>query len=422
MAALRSPTHRALVRAARRLRVPGVSTLALNFRKPLTGKELGIIAVLANPQLRALRAQAQVAHAQVFAAGLLPDPVVQFSALQPYGLGASGHTTSLADGFLWDLSRLVTRSTDIHLAKERARSIHYQIAWREWVAANRVRLTARRVYWLHQEWQIAQDAQGFWSRNDRLLARDTRRHLIAGSKTLVWEAVWDSLRLQTASLKRAYDDARFSLNRQLGLPPRARLSIARPKATVLPTLTAARLFRRAAHRRLDLVALVASYHSANSALMRAVLDQYPRLSLGFAGARNSSGVTEAGFQLSLVVPLFNRGRGAVALAKARRGVLFQDYVARLARARAQIYRLKATAFSLNRELKSLHGRSQTLGRFTRAAQGSYKAHALGLFPYLTLMQELLTVRLHITALRLARATAAIALQTATGTPWSGAQS
>lgn len=420
--ALAGPTQKALAQAARSLRVPGMPPLALDFRRPLTGKELGVIAVLANPQLRALRARARIARAQVFAAGLLPDPVVQFSALRPYGPGALGRSTSLTDGFLWDLSRLVTRSTDIRLAKEHAAAVDYEIAWREWVAANHARLTARRLYWLDQEWRIARRAVVLWGRRERFLAIDARRHLIAGPKALAWETAWDTLRLKTASLQRSVQNARLSLNQQLGLPPKARLAVARPSAAVLPKASARALFQAALHRRLDLIALVSAYHSADNALLRAVLDQYPRLSLGFAGARNTSGVSQAGIQLSLVLPLFNGNRGAVAIARARRRALFKAYVARLATSRAQIYKLRALGQSLDREIRGLRGRRQALSGLAKGAAASYKAGALGLFPYLTLMQELLTVRLRLTALRLSRADAAIALQTAAARPWSGTRS
>lgn len=422
LARLATPTQKALATAARRLRVPGIAPLALNFRKPLTGKELGVIAVLASPQLRALRARARIARAQVFAAGLLPDPVVQFSALRPYGAGSAGRSASLTDGFLWDLSRLVTRKTDIRVAKEHAAAIDYEIAWREWVAANDARLTARRLYWLDQEWRVARRAAALWRRRERFLARDVRERLIAGSKALVWVTALDRLRLKIALLHRSAQSARLSLNQQLGLPPEARLLLARPAAAVSPKASAEALFSAALHRRLDLVALVAAYHSADDALLRAVLDQYPRLSLGLAGARNTSGVSQAGIQLSLVLPLFNGNRGAVAIAQARRRALFKGYVARLAAARAQIYRLRALDRSLSHELRELHGRRRELRGLAHAAAASYKAGALGLFPYLTLMQELLTVRLQLIALRLSRASAAIALQTATATPWSGGRS
>ncbi|MHB1608976.1 MAG: TolC family protein, partial [Acidiferrobacter thiooxydans] len=206
---------------------------------------------------------------------------------------------------------------------------------------------------------------------------------------------------------------------QLGLAPATPLAMARPHR-LRPVAGAPRaLFHHAVSRRLDLVAMVAAYHSANAALLRAVLDQYPRLSLGAAGARNSSGVAEAGLQLSLVLPLFNANRGAVAIARSKRAALFKDYVARLAAARSQIYRLAGAQASLDRELARFKGRGLVLAHTARAAQAAYRVHALGLVSYLTLMQELTTVELKMTALRLARAATTLALITATARPWSG---
>ena len=419
LAALNGPPRRALVAAARALKVAGLPALALDFQKPLTGKELGVIAVIANPALRALRARERIAHAQVFAAGLLPDPVIQFSALKPYGVGAGGHTTALSDGFLWDLSRLVTRSTDIRMARERASAVRYQVAWREWVAANETRLAARQVYWLRAEWVIAHKALALWRGHASLVRGDVRRRLIARRRWLFFEAAQDRLRMKAAALHRALQAARVALAGQLGLAPAMPLSLARPHRLRPVSGAPAALFHHAVARRLDLVALVAAYHSADAALLRAVLDQYPRLSLGVAGARNSSGVSEAGLQLSLVLPLFNANRGAVAIARARRAALFKDYIARLAAARSQIYRLDESQTSLDRELARLKGRRGALAQTARAARAAYRMHALGLVSYLTLMQELTTVELKMTALRLSRAATTLALITATARPWSG---
>jgi len=421
-AALKGPSQQALVNDAHHLKVPGLRPIRLNFAAPLTGQELGVIAVLANPDLKTLRSRARVAHAQVFAAGLLPDPVVQFSALRPYGVGSIGKTTALSDGFLWDLSRLVTRETDIKIAQQHAQAIDYGVAWHEWVVANQARLDARRLYWLGLQWRMARRAETLYAHHGRLLTKDARAGLVAGPRLLAWQTTLDALRLQVASLHRAFIAARMSLNQALGLPPDARLRLAPPGPLSLPHASAPALFHRARARRLDLVALVAAYHSADYALLRTILDQYPRLSLGLAGARNSSGVSEAGLQLSLVVPLFNGNRGAIAIARAHRSALFAAYVARLARARAQIYRLRAMTVSLDREARNLRGRAQALHGMAHASASSYKAHALGLFSYLTLTQELLTVRLRLLALKLSLATTAIALQTATAEPWSRGRS
>lgn len=72
--ALSAPNRQELSRDAIQLRHPRIAPITLDFSKPLTSDELAVIAVLVNPDLKAMRAKAGVADAQVFDAGLLPDP------------------------------------------------------------------------------------------------------------------------------------------------------------------------------------------------------------------------------------------------------------------------------------------------------------------------------------------------------------
>lgn len=46
----------------------------IDFNKALTVQQLALLTVITNPDLKALRAKNSVANAQVFEAGLLPDP------------------------------------------------------------------------------------------------------------------------------------------------------------------------------------------------------------------------------------------------------------------------------------------------------------------------------------------------------------
>src|ERR1700687_2090637 len=72
-----------LIQEAIQPRHPSIPTIKLDFSKPLTAEELRVIAVLVNPTLKALRAKEGVARAQVFDAGLLPNPQFNGSYDQP---------------------------------------------------------------------------------------------------------------------------------------------------------------------------------------------------------------------------------------------------------------------------------------------------------------------------------------------------
>src|SRR6476661_941237 len=64
---------------AQKIERPYLAPEPLDLSPPLTPNALGILAVLLNPELKALRAKTGVTDAQAFAAGLLPDPSFQAS-------------------------------------------------------------------------------------------------------------------------------------------------------------------------------------------------------------------------------------------------------------------------------------------------------------------------------------------------------
>jgi outer membrane protein TolC len=72
------------------------------------------------------------------------------------------------------------------------------------------------------------------------------------------------------------------------------------------------------------------------------LGQYPRLSLTLNRARDTSGVQTFGPAVALDLPIWNRNRGAIAVAEAARTALRSEFAARLHQARADIADLVAT--------------------------------------------------------------------------------
>ncbi len=416
LAALKAPSRARLRAAASHLPRP-LAPLKLDFRKPLTGAELGIISVLANPALRALRARDRVANAQAFNAGLLPDPVIDYAALRPYGPNTAGHTTSLAYGFLWDLSALLTHGATVRKARFHARSVEAQVAWQEWVMANRTRMAAIHLYWLRRERAVTQAVLPLWHRADRMLAADVARGVVTPARFALWARQYLTVHAQACRLARAATGARLALNADLGLGPAARPWLAAPHGPPPPRAGAATLFRRARTHRLDLAALAAAYHSAQQGVLQAVLNQYPQLSLGLAGARNTSGITSAGIQIGLVLPIFTGNRGQIAIARARRLAAFRDYVARLAHARAQIYALRARVASLYREMRATRARDHRLRRLVRHLHRAHVRRDIGLLRLLRIAGPATSALEQDMAIADRYAQARVALQTATGTPW-----
>ena len=97
---------------------------------PLDMDEIAMIAVVNNPDLKAMRGQLGVAEAQAFAAGLLPNPQFSFA----YGgliSGVGATTSSVSATLTADIVPLLTRSVRRRAALANERSVRLNLLWQE---------------------------------------------------------------------------------------------------------------------------------------------------------------------------------------------------------------------------------------------------------------------------------------------------
>jgi outer membrane protein TolC len=292
-----------------------------------------VIAVLENPDLKALRTRAAVVEAQAFAARLLPDPSVALGADKL--LAGPDMSNALSGQIGFDLSML--RSRAAQRAKDRALTaqVRADIAWAEWQTACNARLQGARVAALAAQLPLAQTSAAATQKLYDEAARAATRGDIAA-------ATLDSRRLAALDaaavlrgVERDLAAARLELNRMLGLPPETVLRLASPETPLAPP-PAATLAALALDRRLDLVALRKGYDAAEADVRLAIIQQFPNLSLTLNGARDTSDNRTVGGQIGFTLPLWNRNRGAIAVSSATRAQLRAEYDARLIQTRADI--------------------------------------------------------------------------------------
>ena len=335
-AVLAGPDLASVAEAARRERHPRLTPVAIDLSKPLTPEALGLIAVIANPDLKAARAKARVAGAQAFSAGLLPDPsfTLGFDKL----LSGPDHTDPIVGQLAIDLAAFrdlgVTREA-ARAAKEQAR---LDLAWQEWQVAGQARLLAARTVMLERIFAIdLETEQTVRVRLTAVLAALSRGDVRADEVQARRIAASDAAD-KARQAERDLGTARLDLNRLLGLPPDARLSIAASPTPDAPS-DAKTLFSRARTERLDLLALEAGYASQEAETRKAVLDQFPNLQLTLTRQVDSTGNQLFGPSINFTPPLWNRNRGGIAVADATREQLRAEYAARLFTTRADIAEL-----------------------------------------------------------------------------------
>lgn len=321
---LTSPLRESLA-ALRQIR-PGAGSVAT--AAPLTAQNVADLAVINNPDLRAARAQHDVAQADSFDAGLPPDPVFTggFEAL----IGGPGSIPSLAGSLTQDLSALVTYRVDQRAARAGAAQVDAGILWQEWqVASQATKLCIAIEGGQRLVATLQQDRQALATLNRGTAAQVTAGNMTiaASSSSLAALAATDTA-LDAQTLALAQD--RDQLDALLGLQPGIAISVAAPEITRPDDATIDAAIATIATRRPDLIALRYGYQQADEKLRAAILSQFLPVSLGTNGGRDNSDVQSVGPSVTLTLPLFNRNRGNIAIATATRGQLAAQFSASLA--------------------------------------------------------------------------------------------
>ena len=364
-AALRGPDLAVLTRDAATFAHPALKPVAIDFDRPLTPDALAIIAVIANPDLKAARAKAKVVGAQAFDAGLLPDPVLTlgFDKLLSGPDALNGMSALIAQDLVALRDRAVVRARD----KAAARHVRLDLAWQEWQTAGQARLLAARIDGLTRTAALNDETRA--AADDmlrRVLAAAARGDLKADEVEARRIAAVDAADKATTA-RRDLNTARHALSALLGLPPETSLAVAAP-TTDTAALDADALFRRARMQRLDLAALEAGYASQNASVRKAVLDTFSGLLLTVGRSNDTTGNHILNSQDAFALPVWNAGRGGVAIALATRDQLRAEYAARVFATRADVAELVSQIVLEQREREVVRDQLAALRPLADAAE------------------------------------------------------
>jgi outer membrane protein TolC len=329
---------RDLVVSADQFPLPCSEFYRFDPRRPLRMDDVAIIAVANNPDLRAIRSKIGVAQAQVFAAGILPNPLFTFD----YGFltGGPGTTDTILAGLSQDIVPLLTRSTRKAAARASDINVELNVVWQEWQVVSRARLLFVDAISLAKQRRLIEASLQLFKKRYQL----SYQAMQAGNVVLP-TVTSDLVALNSAEtqlndidlliLKNGHD-----LNALLGLRPDA---IVRLSSDLhLPAIDAARLeplLMDLAARRPDLLALRAGYQAQEEKVRRAVIEQFPRLSVGSNFARDTTDVRTQSLAITISLPIFDRNQGNIAIERATREQLREEYQARLDAAYGEAVRL-----------------------------------------------------------------------------------
>lgn len=351
-----------------------VAPKTINPEKPLTPGEIGLIAVLNNPDLVSQPAQLDAARADLLSETLLPNPSVGLA--YAFLLGGAATSNSLAASISQDIRSIITYSSRVKAAKVRVGQVSASLLWQEWQVAQKGRLLAVDIYADQRELEVrSKELELLDEEVGQVRAATAAGNLDATAEAPLLAALAGAESAIATTRKTLLQDWQ-SLDALLGLEPSVRFAIATSAPVKLPD-DIDPLVQSLPVRRPDLVALRLGYEASQLDVRKAIVGQFPALSLGVAGGWDTSRVSSAGPTINMDLPIFNHNQGVIASTSATRLQLRADYQARLDEAVGTSHALLARQQITRVNLEKARTASQEASSLSDSALRAYHEGNLG---------------------------------------------
>ncbi|MCG6962888.1 MAG: TolC family protein [Acidobacteria bacterium] len=419
VAAQRMPDLERLKVEAARLHHPILKPVTLDLSDGLTPDEAAVLAVLANPDLKAVRDAHGEAAAQLIGAGVLPNPVFSGEVDHPYGAGSESTVNATNFSLEMDVGSLIGRAARVAEASANLQAVDLGIAWQEWQVAQAARLATVRLAMLERRLRLVKKELAFESETVSVLEEAVDKGDATVQDLGVHRSAVASLTQLEGDLESTAAETRSSLDLLTGLPPDADVAPVVPEQSgrsFPPLPTAQELVDRAVTSRLDLKAFQLGYQAQEARVHQAVLAQFPSLSIGIDKQRNETALHFLGGLLTLGIPIFDRNQGGIALERATRTRLEHEYEARIARTRADVARLTNQDALLDSQIAAGRRTLHSLVPLEAAEHRGVESGDVDRLAWQEVRSTLLDLRLKLATLLEARLETRITLTTAVGVP------
>jgi outer membrane protein TolC len=413
---LKPPSIETIRIKAKSIQHPILKPIEFNIRDGLSPDEAAILAVLANPTLRAIRDQKGISAAQLLQAGILPNPQLSYNLDIPTGGNTQDTVNALGFGLGWDITSLITHGAKLDMARSHAQSVDLDIAWQEWQVAQAARLSVYRLIFTERQLLLARNIVKQRKKNLTVIQRGLSMGVVTVLDLNAAKAAYQQARKSVLILEREHEDERHALNQTLGIPPDNKVLLQRdikfPIWRSFPTTQ--KIMDGLESRRLDLLALKKGYESQESQVRTAILSQFPKINIGLAHARDTGNVITTGFAATIDLPFFDRNQGQIAVERAGRKQLFDEYTARVFEAHSKIATILGDMQSLKKQIEAAEESLQISFRLLKTYKKALKEGNTDILVYNDTCDEVDNRQLNIFQLKRDLSDMGIALEIAAG--------
>jgi outer membrane protein, heavy metal efflux system len=351
---------------------PGEAQRRIATDAPLAIDDIGWLAVLNDPDLRAERGIVDSARAGLLQASLLPNPSVNLSYEALIGgVGTSAWAASLTE----DIRSILTYHTRKKSARFQLEQVNADLLWQEWQVAQQARVLGVDLYWGGLAAALAERQLAVLDREVREVQAATQSGTLDLTALAPLLAAKASAAQTAASLNLAQLQGWQQLDALLGLQPDVRFAIAPPQLEPLPG-NLQPLIEQLPTRRPDLIALQLGYGSADESVRSAIIGQFPTFALGGIWEDDNGNVRNAGPTATFDLPIFDRNQGQVAQARASRLLLHEQYESRLDQAVGAAKGLVSQIERLTSDTREAERAAEDAEAQSKSAQQAYAQDTL----------------------------------------------
>ncbi|MDX1803251.1 MAG: TolC family protein [Alcanivorax sp.] len=393
--------------------LPGPAPASTAGGKAFSGVQLASLAVLNNPDLRALRASKRVTQAQAVVAGMLP-PLQASASMDRVDHPGPGVSNGHAYGLSYSSGALLTHKDRKNAEQHHVDQIALALLWQEWQVAQKARL-------LYSQWQADTEKLTFlqqaydphYCSNIKTAANDGD---MAPATADAEQADCADSETRIVSIKSDLQSEKAQLYALLGLSPDADLALSRQpfSPSALNHDQALQAVKKIAQQRPDLLALKKGYESQDATLRADILSQVPNITVGLSRSVDTGGVKSTGISLDL--PFFTGIKKKIAVDRATRDALRNEYQARIDQADMEARSLIEKRALLFSEFKKMQQRKAGLAALFNKEKQAASQGDIDPVSYFQLRKTLRDVGLNITEVGLNLAKVDISLTTILGMP------
>lgn len=340
------PARTVQVLTTRRLDDPGLAAFVQANAEPRPDtwpprawdlRALTLAAFYFHPDLDVARARWSVAQAGRVTAGERPNPSVT---------GGPGYDTTTKTpspwipfvGFDIPIETAGKRGHRIAVAAQLSEAARLDVASAAWQVRSRVRTALVDLWAASEERTLREEEQSLHQDNVRLLKLQWEAGAISAFELTQARLAADASRLALRDAERRSAEARVRLAEAVGVSVEALDGVSLSfdgLDTAPPEASLAEARSRALLSRTDILSALAAYAATQGALQLEIAKQYPDIHLGPA-YQYDQGDNKWTLGIGLTLPIFNRNRGPIAEAEARRAEAAATFDALQARVLSQI--------------------------------------------------------------------------------------